>query len=319
MKTAKRGGRSPVAMAAPPRAHPIRALYVKLFLTALAGAAAYVFFVVFNHRYLNHLSPNEVLLLEAGVIVLLAYAIARSLTTAVSAVMAQRGALGRAHVVRLFLNIIVAVIAVVGLTNLAGVSAESILLGSAFAGIVLGLAAQTVLGNVFAGLLLVFADPFRPGDRVGFVYSAYPALPPSYPHELEYPVYSGTIEDIGLVYTVLKLDSGGIARVPNAAVISSLVLQPHPTSISYHRVRMTFPQSTAITTVEGALPAIAAAFPRASAFDPGPRFEVTDISAATWDGTFLVSSPGRTDADVRNTVLRLVLARLPGASASTKP
>jgi small-conductance mechanosensitive channel len=296
-------------MAKTPSAHPTRVLVAKLVATAVLGAVAYLFFTVLNHRFLNVLSSPELLLLEAAIILLFAYAIARAVTTAATAAMAQRGAVGHSHVVRLFLNIVIAVAAVVALTNLAGVSAESIFLGSAFAGIVLGLAAQTVLANVFAGLLLVFADPFRPGDRVSFVSSSFPALAPSYPHELQYPTYSGTIEDIGLVYTVLRLDVGGLARLPNSIVISSMVLQPRG-ALNLHRVRMTFPLSTAVQAVESALPDIATAFPRGSPFDPPPRFEVTDISAATWDGVFSVSSAGKDDGEVRNVVLRLVLDRI---------
>ena len=307
---------SRAAMAAPTRSHPMRSLIAKLLATAALGVAAYVFFVVLNHRYLNGFTGPEILLVEAVVVVLFAYAVARAITTATTTIMAQRGAGGHSHVVRLFLNILIAIAAVVALSNLAGVSAESIFLGSAFAGIVLGLAAQTVLANVFAGLLLVFADPFRPGDRVAFVSSSFPALAPSYPHELQYPAYSGTIDDIGLVYTVLRLDSGGMARLPNSTVIGAMVLQPRGASLNLHRVRMTFPLTTGVATVEKALPEIATAFPRSSPFDPPPRFTITDISALSWDGVFTVSSLGRDDSEVRDIVLRLVLTRIPGASAS---
>jgi small-conductance mechanosensitive channel len=305
-------------MAKTPTAHPLGWLFAKLFATAAIGAFAYIFFTALNKRFLHGLSDPEVLALEAIVVVLIAYAVARAVTTFANALMVQRGAAAHGHAVRLFLNILVAIVAVVALSDLAGVSAESIFLGSAFAGIVLGLAAQTVLANVFAGLLLVFADPFRPGDHVAFVSSSFPALAPSYPHELQYPIYAGTIEDVGLVYTVLRLDVGGIARLPNSVVISSMVLQPRGSLLNSHRVRMTFPLTTEVATVESALPEIVAVFPRSSPFDQPPRFEIADISATTWDGVFSVSSAGRTDGDVRDVILRLVLARIPGA-APAKP
>ena len=50
--------------------------------------------------------------------------------------------------------------------------------------------------------------PRRPGDRVAFVTSSYGALAPSYPHEMMYPGYSGTVRDVGLIYTVIELDGG---------------------------------------------------------------------------------------------------------------
>jgi len=48
----------------------------------------------------------------------------------------------------------------------AGVNPTVLLAGGTFAGLVVGLAGQTVLSNLFAGLLIVFAKPFSVGDRV---------------------------------------------------------------------------------------------------------------------------------------------------------
>ena len=41
-----------------------------------------------------------------------------------------------------------------------------LLLGGAIAGVVLGVAAQQSLGNVFAGLVLLMARPFAVGNRI---------------------------------------------------------------------------------------------------------------------------------------------------------
>ncbi len=305
-----------MAEAPQPPSHPMRWLAAKLLATTLLAAGVYVLFTVFNHVVLKGFSAPEILLLEAVAVVLIAYAVARAVTTATTAAMARRGLVSHSHAVRLFLNILIAIVAIVALFDLAGVSVESIFLGSAFAGIVLGLAAQTVLANVFAGLLLVFADPFHPGDRVTFVSSSYPAIAPSYPHELQYPGYSGIIEDVGLIYTVLRLDSGAIARLPNSVVIGSLLIEPRASSVNVHRVRLSFPIAVPVATVEGALPDLAKALPRPTPLDPPPRFEVADISSATWDGVFLVSSTGREEGEVRDVVLRLILPRLPGAALS---
>jgi small-conductance mechanosensitive channel len=270
-----------------------------------------VLFVVFPGRLLGRFTATEVLLLEAGGIVLVAYLVARAVTGAATAVIVRRGEFARGHAVRLFLNLLIAIAAVFALFKLAGVSAESIFLGSAFAGIVLGLAAQTVLANVFAGLLLVVADPFRPGDRVSFVNSSYGVLPPTYPHETMYPAYAGTIVDIGLIYTILALDRGGIAKLPNNVVMSALVLEPRATALQ--RIRMTFPLAVPVAAVEAALGEIAPTLPSSPPGSPGPRFEVTDLSVATWDGVVVLWSPDPDAAEVRDRILRAVLDRLPGA------
>ncbi len=194
----------------------------------LLGTGLYVLFTLYNKEVLHGLTSEEVLLLEAGAILLVAFAAARAFTSASDEVLRRRGQAQHGATLRIFLNLIIAVGAILALFDLAGVSAQSIFLGSAFAGIVLGLAAQTVLSNVFAGLLLVVANPFRPGDRVSFISSNYGALAPSYPHEMVYPGYAGTVEDVNLLYTILRLDSGGIAKVPNSVVLGALILQPKP-------------------------------------------------------------------------------------------
>jgi len=291
---------------------PLRILLRNLLLSSLFAAGLYVLFSKFNQHYFatKGFDYPEFLALEAGAILLVAYLVAVSVTSATNVVLERRGVASRGHAVRLFLNLLVAVGAVLVLFNLAGVSVESIFLGSAFAGIILGLAAQTVLANVFAGLLIVLADPYRPGDRVSFITSSYGALPPSYPHELMYPGYSGTIQDVGLIYTVVELDGGGSAKFPNSIVLSALTLHRSPGTAQAFRVRMTFPQSVSVRVVEAAVAAAAPGVPGWSPDLAPPRFQVTDISEKTWDGVVVAWSTSLTEGPIRDYLLRAVLANL---------
>jgi small-conductance mechanosensitive channel len=277
-----------------------------LLLAALLAAFVYIVFNVLNGRLLYAFSGTEVLLLEGGAVVAVAYLIARAIGNATNAFLERAGLRARGSAVRLFLNLLVAIGTVLAVFRLAGVSAESVLLGAGLAGIVLGLASQTVLSNVFAGILLVFSDPFRPGDRVGFVTSSYGVFASSYPHEVGVPSYTGTVEDVGLIYTVVALDTGGLAKLPNGVVITSLVLLPRGAVL--HRVRMTFPRSVSVASVEAVLPGVAqtlaAPFPGA----PGPRLELADLSPTTWDGVVVLWSTEREPGEVRDRVLRAVLA-----------
>jgi small-conductance mechanosensitive channel len=291
-------------VATPDAAGTVRRLGRNLLLTAVLAFGLYVFFTAFDRRVLHGFTDPEILLLEAGAVVLVAWLVARSVTSAASAVLVRRGQRSRGHLIRLFLNILIAVGAVFALFDLAGVSAESIFLGSAFAGIVLGLAAQTVLANVFAGVLLAMSDPFRPGDRISLISSSYGALPPSYPHEMMYPSYSGIVEDVGLIYTVLALDSGGMARVPNSVVMTALVLQPRSSQSA--RVRMTFPLSVPVPRVEAALAEVAREYPPVAPHG-APVLEVADVSSATWDAVITVWTRGVNETRVRDRVMRAVL------------
>ena len=49
---------------------------------------------------------------------------------------------------------------------MAGVSPQTLAVGGAFTAVILGLAAQQTLGNVFAGMVLLTARPFRVGERI---------------------------------------------------------------------------------------------------------------------------------------------------------
>ncbi len=292
---------------------PLGTLIRNLLLVVVLSVVLYLTFVEFNQRLFHGLTQLEVLALEAGAILLVAWAAARAFTSAVNAVLRRQGQLHHGATIRIFINILIATAAILALSHLAGVSIEAIFLGSAFAGIVLGLAAQTVLANVFAGLLLVVASPFHPGDRVSIISSSYGAFPPSYPHEMVYPSYAGVVEDVELLYTILRLDAGGLAKVPNSIVLAALLTQPHPGVPKLHRVRMTFPLSVDVKTVEGALAEIRGGFPD-EAGRPAVRIEVADISPTTWDGVILVSTRVLDDGLVRDRVMRAVLRQLPAAA-----
>ena len=317
METDLSGARSTGAMADRGRIRPIRGLVRDLLVAAGLAAGLYLLFAVFNARLFRSFSVPEVLLLEAGAIVLVATLVARGVTNAASKVLLRQGLGSRGSAVRLFLNLLIATAAVFALFRLSGVSADSILLGAGFTGIVLGLASQTVLANVFAGFLIVFADPFRPGDRVSLVSSNYGVLAPTYPHETLQPSYTGTVEDIGLVHTVLVLDNGSVAKVPNAVVITALVLSPGPGTV--HRVRLTFPTTVPVSEVEALLPELALAFPSPFAGAAPPRFEVADLSPSGWDGVFVLATAARDAAAVRDRVLRLVAERLGTGLAVAAP
>jgi len=83
--------------------------------------------------------------------------------------------------------------------------AGSILASSAVIALVLGLAAQSTLSNFIAGILIAFAQPLRLGDSVSVAGA------------------SGTVEQIGLTYTVIRSGDGARYYVPNAKLASDTI------------------------------------------------------------------------------------------------
>jgi small-conductance mechanosensitive channel len=112
--------------------------------------------------------------------------------------------------------------------------AELALLGGAVTGLVLGLALQPVLGNLFAGIIILTTRFVEVGDTVRIVASQVPyqvALFPVYKYfspDYVAPGYKGRVVEIGLVYTTLILDTGYELRVPNMVLLSSGVVDYTP-------------------------------------------------------------------------------------------
>jgi small conductance mechanosensitive channel len=114
---------------------------------------------------------------------------------------------------------------VLGALAIAGVDPRALLVGGAFTAVVLGLAAQQTLGNLFAGMVLLTARPFRLGERI----------------RLQAGSVGGSIEGVvssqGLLYTTLTRGSDRI-MIPNNVVLMAVVVplrEPSPVDV---RVRL---------------------------------------------------------------------------------
>ena len=112
--------------------------------------------------------------------------------------------------------------------------AELALLGGAVTGLVLGLALQPVLGNLFAGIIILTTRFVEVGDTVRIVASQIPyqlTLFPAYKYfspDYVAPGYKGRVVEVGLIYTTLILDTGYELRVPNMVLLNSGVVDYTP-------------------------------------------------------------------------------------------
>ncbi|HZR49169.1 MAG TPA: mechanosensitive ion channel domain-containing protein [Streptosporangiaceae bacterium] len=115
-----------------------------------------------------------------------------------------------AAITRYALLIIGAFTTLVVTLELFGVPIGQLVLGGALTSVFVGIAAQQALSNVFAGLVLLFARPFRVGDTIRLRAGALGG-------QIE-----GTVADIGITY--VRLDSGGsIIAIPNSQVLNAVV------------------------------------------------------------------------------------------------
>jgi len=119
---------------------------------------------------------------------------------------------GTAHsgVVRYAILIIGAFATLAITLDLFAVPVGQLVLGGALTSVFVGIAAQQALGNVFAGLVLLFARPFRVGDAIRLRAGALGGT------------LDGVVIDIGITY--VSLDTGGsVMSVPNSQVLNAVV------------------------------------------------------------------------------------------------
>jgi small-conductance mechanosensitive channel len=133
------------------------------------------------------------------------------------------------------------------LLSIAGISDTALLAGGTFAGLVIGLAGQTVLSNVIAGVMLVIARPYEVNDRVTFVTWQYGRIVPIYPpkffsQDFLMPGYSGRVMTIGLTYTTVRLDDGPLMKIPNSVMVQAAVVS-HEVKERWVRTRYEVPNS----------------------------------------------------------------------------
>jgi small-conductance mechanosensitive channel len=102
---------------------------------------------------------------------------------------------------------------VFGLLALLNVNPASLLVGGALIGAIVGLAAQQTLSNYFAGLVLLIARPYVPGQRVTIHNGGMGGE------------FTGTVVDAGVMYTALLTDVGEV-KLPNSGVLASAIGPP---------------------------------------------------------------------------------------------
>ncbi|QXJ31177.1 mechanosensitive ion channel family protein [Saccharolobus shibatae] len=120
------------------------------------------------------------------------------------------------------------IIAFVGFFVLVRVSLGAALAAGGFAGLVLGLASQDVLSNIFGGIMLVISRPYKVGDRVTISTWQYGLIAPTYPpkffsNDFLIPGYTGTVTDISLLYTTIFTDDQVPVKIPNSIMIQAAI------------------------------------------------------------------------------------------------
>ena len=104
----------------------------------------------------------------------------------------------------------IAIATIIVTLQLFDIAVTQLVVGGAVTGVIVGIAAQQSLANVFSGIILLSARPFRVGDRIGIRSGALSGL------------LEGTVTEISLTYVLLETASGPL-HVPNSQVLAAAV------------------------------------------------------------------------------------------------
>jgi small-conductance mechanosensitive channel len=121
---------------------------------------------------------------------------------------------GRAHaaIVRYAIVLAGAILTIIITLMLLKVPVQQLVAAGALAGIIVTIAAQQSLSNIFAGLVLVLSRPFRVGDTIRLRSGALGGQ------------YEGTVAEIGITY--LRLDTGhDLVSLPNSQVLAAATIR----------------------------------------------------------------------------------------------
>jgi small conductance mechanosensitive channel len=116
-----------------------------------------------------------------------------------------------AGTVEFLIRFIAVAATILGGMAVGGISLQVLAVGGAFTAVVLGLAAQQTIGNVFAGMVLLSARPFRLGERIRLQAGAVGGS------------VEGIVSSLGLLYTTLSRGEDRI-MVPNNVVLAAAVV-----------------------------------------------------------------------------------------------
>jgi len=166
--------------------------------------------VVVDGAQVANLPPRLTAWSASAAFLIFGIAATRRVAAALGHIVSSRSQLSAGAAVRLVVSGIGYLIIVFAELGLLDVSLERLLVGAGVAGVVLGIAAQQSLGNVFASIVLLLARPFVVGERVRIRSGALGGI------------FDATVTGISLTYVSLSTDDGPL-KIPNSVMLATAV------------------------------------------------------------------------------------------------
>lgn len=134
-----------------------------------------------------------------------------------------------ANSIKFLIQLVGYIITGIAFFNYLGIGLTESLAAGGFTGLILGLASQTVLSNIFGGISILISKPFKLGDRITLTTWQYGLIMPSYPpkfwsNDYLIPGFTGKVLDISLMYTTILTDENLYLKIPNNIMIQAAII-----------------------------------------------------------------------------------------------
>lgn len=193
---------------APRQRAPARREFVAALVFAIAAFVAMAASSTFGNVHAHDLSQKLVAFFGTLAFVVLGVLAVQSVASGLARLIDVRAGRSSGTAVRIVVSIAGFVLtALVGL-GLLSVSIQHLLIGGALTGVILGIAGQQALGNVFAGLVLLVARPFTVDELVRIRAGSLGG------------VLDGVVRRIGLAYVTVETADGPV-NVPNSVMLAA--------------------------------------------------------------------------------------------------
>jgi small-conductance mechanosensitive channel len=280
----------------------VLAIFVTLVGAGLSMAAIYY---IAAPRLNNYGLGSLVDVSRGGIAYVIVGVVAAILIIRILGAMIQRYVVPHANrtvgvaVVRAF-YVFAAIMVLLGIFSFEGVSAASlaeVLTTAGFLGIVLGLAAQTTIGNFFGAIAIIASRPFDVGDRITFVSGSFMVQATTFPHESQPSGYTGTVYDIGLIYTMLIGDDDVPFSVANGQLVQSLIINHTRAGHRTIRLRMSFPKRVPLESLKKEVVEALKGLPGIS--EKGPEIRLLSLTLEGYDLVILLPMNGTDEETLR--------------------
>lgn len=171
------------------------------------------------------------------------------------------------------------------------VDLSGLLVAGGFASIIIGLASQSVLGNMVSGFFLVVERPVSIGDNISIGTT------------------SGTVTDINIFSTIIKTYEGIYVRIPNETVFTSDITNYVAHAARRFEYTVGIPYAADATVAVGIIKQVIDAHPLALR-EPGPSVYVDELADNSVNIKVRVWAPSNDWWDVRTELLWTIKAEL---------